>query len=141
MLAIRTLGSRVFDRINKGVLLDISFLMTAVGYLALSLTTESTPIIPIALLFGAGLGLGFPALNSLMFIYSEPRFRALNANLMMLALHMGYFIGPILGGSLVNHNGYTGFLLTWMALNLGAFTFCALLLRDPRAAKKTTDQN
>jgi MFS family permease len=137
MLAIRTLGSGVFDRINKGVLLDLSFFMTAMGYLALSFTTTTTPIIPIALLFGIGLGLGYPALNSLMFLYSEPRFRALNANLMMLALHMGYFIGPILGGSLVNHTGYTGFLLTWMALNLGALTFCALLLRDPNAVKRT----
>lgn len=136
MLAIRTLGSRVFDRMNKGVLLDLSFFMTSLGYLALSFTTTPAPIMPIALLFGLGLGLGYPALNSLMYLYSEPRFRALNANLMMMALHLGYFIGPVLGGSIVNHTGYTGFLLAWMALNLTALTFCALLLRDPSAAKR-----
>jgi MFS family permease len=75
-----------------------------------------------------------------MYLYSEPRFRALNANLMMMALHLGYFIGPALAGSLVNHTGYTGFLLAWMALNLTAFTFCAIFLRDPSAGKKITSE-
>jgi MFS family permease len=135
MLVIRTLGSRLFDRLSKVWLLSLAFCLTSGGYLALSFTTTTAPIMPIALIFGVGLALGYPALNSLMFLYSEPRLRTLNANLMMMALQLGYFLGPLVGGALVERTGYQGFFLAWMGMNFTCFVVCALLLRTPAQAK------
>ncbi|MGD8561453.1 MAG: MFS transporter [Desulfarculaceae bacterium] len=131
MLAIRTFGSRIFDRYSKVLLLKLAFLFAAGGFLALAFTTTTAPVIPIALLFGMGASLGYPALNSLMFLYSEPHLRSLNANLMMLALQVGYFFGPLTGGFLVVHMGFQGFFLAWMGLNLAAFGASTLLLHNP----------
>ncbi len=138
MLVIRTLGSRLFDRVSKVWLLSLAFFLTSCGYLALVFTSTPAWIMPISLIFGVGLALGYPALNALMYLYSEPQLRVLNANLMMMALQLGYFLGPLVGGSLVVHTGYTGFFLAWMGINLACFVVCALLLRTPKAVGQPT---
>ena len=66
---------------------------------------------PAAVLLGCGMGVGSPSLNAFMYELSEPAFRGLNANLMMLSLQGGSFLGPILGGAAVAAWGYDGFLL------------------------------
>ncbi|MCB2227035.1 MAG: MFS transporter [Desulfarculaceae bacterium] len=133
MLAIRTFGSGIFDRISKVVLLCIAFALSALSYLALYLVEDPYWISPIAVVFGVGLALGFPALNSLMYLHSEPQDRAMNANLMMMALQAGYFLGPLAAGLAVSRLGYDAFFLLWLGLCLAGLAVCALVLRTPPA--------
>lgn len=61
-----------------------------------------------------GMGLGNPAMNALMFLVSEPRFKGVNSNLMTMALQMGNSLGPVLGAAASHHAGYrASWPLTW----------------------------
>ncbi|MCF8034860.1 MAG: MFS transporter [Desulfarculaceae bacterium] len=131
MLAIRTFGSGIFDRVSKVALLCAAFFLAGCGHLALALLEGAYWIVPIAVIFGVGLALGFPSLNSLMYLHSEPRYRAMNANLMMMALQAGYFLGPMVGALVVAWGGYHAFFLVWVGLNLAGLISCVLVLRTP----------
>lgn len=86
-------------------------------------------LIPIAVVFGIGMGLSAPALNSLMFTVSESEYRGFNANMMMLTVHLGAFLGPLMGGIMVDLLGYSGFLWVAVAGTLGAALVFMLLGR------------
>ncbi|WP_432734965.1 MFS transporter [Maridesulfovibrio sp. FT414] len=110
MIALRLFGGTVFDRFSKRGLIVAAFLINAVGFLMLMGLSDEAMLLPIAAVFGIGMGLSAPALNSLMFTVSEPRFRSFNVNMMMFTVHMGSFLGPLLGGVMVDMFGYGGFL-------------------------------
>ncbi len=48
-----------------------------------------------------------PVLSGLMFDVSEPRFRALNTNLAFEMFQAGFFVGPLAGGAILVHSGYS----------------------------------
>jgi MFS family permease len=119
MIGIRLVGGRLFDRFDKARLAAFSFGMIALGHLALSnLPIATAPLV--GAFFGLGLGAGYPALNGLVFELSEPRFRPLNANLMMFAVQLGSFLGPAVGGALVARAGYPGYFGGSILLALGS---------------------
>jgi MFS family permease len=66
-----------------------------------------------------------------MFEVSPPRFRPLNANLILFATQAGFFLGPVLGGALVARWGYHGYFLFSIALALAA-AFISILLAAKR---------
>ncbi|NDV22944.1 MFS transporter [Desulfovibrio sp. JC022] len=113
MITIRLLGGAVFDRFSKRGLIVTAFIFTATGFVLLNGLHDESMLLPIAVVFGIGMGLSAPALNSLMFVVSEPCFRSFNVNMMMFTVHMGSFLGPFLGGIAVDSIGYSGFL--WIA--------------------------
>jgi MFS family permease len=119
MIGIRLVGGRLFDRFDKARLAAFSFGMIALGHLALAiLPIGAAPLLGV--FFGLGLGAGYPALNGLVFELSEPRFRPLNANLMMFAVQLGSFLGPAVGGALVARAGYPGYFGGSILLGLGS---------------------
>jgi MFS family permease len=119
MIGIRLVGGRLFDRFDKARLAAFSFGMIALGHLALAiLPIGAAPLL--AAFFGIGLGAGYPALNGLVFELSAPRFRPLNANLMMFAVQLGSFLGPAVGGALVARAGYPGYFGGSILLGLGS---------------------
>ena len=119
MIGIRLVGGRLFDRFDKARLAAFSFGMIALGHLALAiLPIGAAPLL--GAFFGLGLGAGYPALNGLVFELSEPRFRPLNANLMMFAVQLGSFLGPAVGGALVARAGYPGYFGGSILLGLGS---------------------
>jgi MFS family permease len=119
MIGIRLVGGRLFDRFDKARMATFSFGMIALGHLALAiLPIGAAPLL--AAFFGLGLGAGYPALNGLVFELSEPRFRPLNANLMMFAVQLGSFLGPAVGGALVARAGYPGYFGGSILLGLGS---------------------
>jgi MFS family permease len=134
MMAIRLLGGRLFDRLDKMVLAGISFTLVAVGHLALHELPGPWAIAPIAVLFGIGMGAGYPAINGYMFEVSEPRFRALNANLMLFAVQAGSFLGPSIGGGVVARGGYGGYFVFSIVLALGSAALLPLVSRQRRTA-------
>lgn len=128
MIVIRLLAGRLFDRVNKVRLVAASFGLIAVGHLALGhAPPRAVPLV--GALFGLGLGGGYPAINGLMFDFSAPRMRPLNANLMLFAVQGGSFLGPAVGGFLVAHHGYRGYFLASIGLALGAAALSGLLVR------------
>ncbi|NDV27815.1 MFS transporter [Desulfovibrio sp. JC010] len=110
MIAIRLFGGAIFDRFSKRGLIVTAFMLTAVGFVMLNGLHDESMLLPIAVIFGTGMGLSAPALNSLMFVVSEPRFRSFNVNMMMFTVHAGSFFGPLMGGIAVDYMGYDGFL-------------------------------
>jgi MFS family permease len=128
MIVIRLLAGRLFDRVNKLWLMGSSFGIIALAHLALGHAPPATvPLV--GALFGLGLGAGYPAINGLMFDFSAPRFRPLNANLMLFAVQGGSFLGPAVGGALVAHRGYRGYFLASVAMALCSAGLTGLLAR------------
>jgi len=128
MIAIRLLAGRLFDRVNKVRLMAASFLTIAVAHLAL-LAAGAGAIPLVGGLFGLGLGAGYPAINGLMFDFSAPRLRPLNANLMLFAVQGGSFLGPALGGALVARRGHVGYAAASVGLARAAVAVSAALPR------------
>lgn len=110
MIAVRVLANRVFDRIPKARLIRVSFALSAASFGVMAAATSLAMLYLAALVMGLGMGLGSPALYGLMFSVSEPRFKAVNSNLMMVALQIGNFLGPMLGAFSVHQLGFSGFL-------------------------------
>ena len=123
MIFIRLLGGRLFDAVDKARLVGTCFIIVAMGHLALDHLPGTWAVPLVGVLFGLGMGLGYPAINGLMFQISALRFRSLNANLMLFAVQAGFFLGPVVGGALVAHWGYHGYFLASCAL---AFVAAAL---------------
>ena len=131
MILLRIFANRIFDAVPKIRLIRFCYLVTAGAFLLLYFAHGLALAFAAAVLLGVGMGVGSPSLNAFMYELSEPAYRGLNANLMMLSLQSGSFLGPILGGAAVAAFGYGGFLLvgaaaclcgTALSLGLGANT-------------------
>lgn len=129
MIGVRVLASRVFDRVRKTRLIALSFGLTAASCAMAAVAREQWQALASAVVMGVGMGLGTPAMNSLMFHISQPRFKGMNTNLMTMAQQMGYFLGPMLGSLAVHRLGYTGFLALDVALCCAALAVCAAYAR------------
>lgn len=128
MIIVRLLGGRLFDALNKVRLVIGSFLVVAVGHLTLGHLPGNWAVPLVGFLFGAGMGAGYPAINGLMFQLSPPRFRPLNANMMLFAVQAGFFIGPVIGGALVARHSYAGYFHASILFSIAAALTCVPLL-------------
>jgi len=129
MLVIRVLGSRLFDEVKKPYLILWCYALTALGFGMLWATNGLGMEVATALVLGLGMGVGPPSLNALMYGLSDAPMKAVNSNLMVMALQAGNFLGPILGGVAVGLMGYSGFLAVGIAANVGGMALCVLFLR------------
>jgi len=111
MVVIRLMGGQIFDRFSKVGLVTIALLLTGTGFWLLRLIIDTAWIFPIAVVFGLGMGLCVPPLNSLMYLVSSPQYRGYNANMMMLTVHFGTFTGPVMGSWIIDAAGYDLFLI------------------------------
>ena len=123
MIAIRLLGGQIFDRFSKVVLVIIALLATGGGFGLLRLIHDTAWILPIAVVFGLGMGLCVPPLNSLMYLVTKPPYRGFNANMMMLSVHFGNFMGPFVGAWIIDAGGYDLFLTAGILITGGAAGF------------------
>jgi MFS family permease len=115
MIAIRLLGGRFFDRLNKKTVLLVSLLLLSMAY---TLLVKAAPgvFLFLGFVFGLGWSLYAPLLNSLLFEHSPPSSRGLNLNLSMVTLQGGYLIGPTVGTLVLAALGYPGL-----------FVYCGLM--------------
>jgi len=127
MIVLRLLGGRIFDALDKRKLVMASAALVALGYGALDHLPGLWAFPLAALLFGVGMGSSSPALYGLMFELSPPRFRSVNANLMLCAVQLGFVLGPILGVGVVARFGYHGFFVVCAALAALTGAFSAFL--------------
>lgn len=126
MIALRVFANRIFDLVPKIQLIRFCYAVTGGTFLLLYASRTQGLAYLAAVLLGCGMGVGSPSLNAFMYELSAPAFKSLNANLMMLSLQGGSFLGPILGSAAVGLYGYDGFLLVGagacllgLALSLG----------------------
>jgi len=129
MLVIRVLGSRLFDEVKKPLLVLWCYGLTALGFGMLWGTHGQGMMVATALVLGLGMGVGPPSLNALMYALSAPPVKAVNSNLMVMALQTGSFLGPILGGLAVGFLGVTGFLGVGLLANMGGMWLALYFLR------------
>ncbi|HWR02845.1 MAG TPA: MFS transporter, partial [Humidesulfovibrio sp.] len=129
MLAIRVFASRLFDEVKKPLLVLWCYGLTALGFGMLWGTYGVGMETATALVLGLGMGVGPPSLNALMYALSEPQVKAVNSNLMVMALQAGNFLGPILGGAAVGLIGYPGFLAVGLLANVGGMWLALDFLR------------
>jgi MFS family permease len=129
MILIRIFASRLFDEVKKPYLILWCYGLTALGFGMLWGTYDQPMVVATALVLGLGMGVGPPSLNALMYALSDQPLKAVNSNLMVMALQAGNFLGPILGGVAVGFLGYSGFLAVGLAANLGGMWLSVNFLR------------
>lgn len=101
IITLRITCGHLLDRVDKGRVLFFAFLELAVlvplfGWAGIPLVLFS-----MAGLYGVGMAMSMPLLNSSMLQVSPPNLRTYNANLMMVAVDAGFFAGPFVGGALM----------------------------------------
>jgi len=127
MMVIRLMGGRLFDEFDKARLAGMCFIIVGLAHLALDNLPGTWAVPLVGVMFGLGMGLGYPAINGLMLQVSAERFRSLNANLMLFAVQAGFFLGPVVGGVLVAHWEYHGYFLASAVLAFLVASLSAVL--------------
>lgn len=100
-ITVRVCGGHLLDRIDKGRVLVGAFLGLAVLLPLFGQAGTPAVLFSMAALYGTGMALTMPLLNASMQHVSPPKLRAFNANLLMVAVDAGFFVGPFLGGLLL----------------------------------------
>lgn len=103
----RLMASAVFDKLNKPKLLTGFLVWLGLGFFALAHVRGEAAFYAMGLFMGLGWGIVMPLLSSLTFDFSNPRFRAMNSNLVMQMFQIGFFIGPVMGDVILMHGGYS----------------------------------
>lgn len=135
MVLLRLFGSTIFDRFSKHYLILSAFLVTGLGYGVLAVGVFGWAFFATAVLFGAGMGLCIPPLNALLYHHGEPQFRGYNANMMLLVMHGGSFLGPSGGSLLIAAGGYPAYCMGAIALTLAASLVIFALKQSTQAEK------
>jgi MFS family permease len=123
MILIRLFGGQIFDKFSKVALVFCALMLTSAGFGLLLSVPDSGWFFPIAAVFGLGMGLCVPPLNSLMYLVTKPRYRGYNANMMMLSVHFGNFAGPFVGAWIIDAGGYDRFLFASILISTSAAVF------------------
>lgn len=105
-IAVRLFGGPLLDKGSKARLLVFSLSGLVAAYFILAHTSGLYLFYGLGLGFGICWGVAMPLLNGLIFDCSAPRFRALNTNLAMVMFQGGFFLGPLLGGWILNDWDY-----------------------------------
>jgi len=134
MIAIRLLGGRIFDRLNKKRMMMLSLILLSVAYTLLVWTRPGIFLI-LGFIFGLGWSLYAPLLNSLLFEFSPPASRGLSLNLSMVMLQAGYLIGPTIGTLILAEVGFSGLFIYCGLLPFLAACLVFFFIRKGKAQK------
>lgn len=132
MIAIRLLGSWLFDRYSKAVLCAAGLLLTALCYALLPLCASGLFFVLLAGGTGLGWGIVMPLQAAAMFDLSPPAARAMNQNLLVVMMQGGFFLGPFIGGQVLARFDFTFLFFLLAGLTIAA---AALLLLVPRPSE------
>ncbi|CCO24450.1 MFS transporter [Maridesulfovibrio hydrothermalis] len=140
MVVLRLLLGPLLDRFNKAGLTIGSLLVMTVGLLLLIHVDTIEGFYFTAVVYGTGVGIAVPLMNSLMFIISRPDYRGLNTNLMLEMVDAGYFVGPALCGFAIA-SGLSRITILYCCAGLLVAAACMLLffLRLTKAKERVYD--
>lgn len=100
-ITVRLVFGGKFNTIDQSGTLAKGFFGLALLLPLFPLAWAPWALLCMAPLYGTGMALTMPLINATMLKVSPPRLRAFNANLLMVAVDAGFFVGPLLGGALV----------------------------------------
>jgi predicted MFS family arabinose efflux permease len=106
-ITVRVAAGSSFDRINKTHLVTAAMVGLSIGYLALAHVDGRVAFFGLGAVLGLGWGVAMPVFNGLLFDLSLPQYRAFNTNLGLQMFQGGFFFGPFIGGTVVDHSGFT----------------------------------
>ena len=131
MMLSRFFGGMLFDRFDKVVLSTVGFSIIAVSYALLPFAARPALFFALALPLGLGWGVVMPLQSALMFDRSSVAARALNQNLLMAMMQVGFFVGPAAAGVLLGAAGFGGlFAAAALATLIAALATAALRRAD-----------
>jgi MFS family permease len=125
-IAVRLFGGPLLDKGSKVRSLVFSLFGLAAAYFIMAHTSGVFLFYGLGLGFGLCWGVAMPLLNGLIFDKSESRFRAINTNLAMVMFQGGFFLGPLLGGWILNAWDYKILYYACGWLILGALALMPL---------------
>jgi predicted MFS family arabinose efflux permease len=128
-IAVRLFGGSRLDKGSKRRTLTVSLIGLAAAYPFLAVSSGPVLFFGLGLVFGFFWGLAMPLLNSMIFDHSPPRFRAMNTNLAMVMFQGGFFLGPLLGGWILNGGDYRTLYYTCGAMMVAALGFIPLITK------------
>jgi len=134
-IIVRLVGGRYMDRGNKLRILLFSLILLLMGYVLLAHSRSHAVFFSLAVFFGIGWGVALPLLNGLVFDYSSPRLRSLNANLGLEMFQGGFFLGPLLGGLVLASGSYRTLYYVCGGLIVVAIILLASLLSAEKSQK------
>lgn len=138
-ISVRVLGGSILDRVDKGRTLLATFLCMGLLLPLFAQAGGTASLFTMATLYGTGMALTMPLINASMFSISSPRLRAYNANLLMVAVDAGFFVGPFAGGAVLAWDLGHGVLFgLGGALMLGAALCVRPVARIMREAASAT---
>lgn len=132
-VGVRLLAGRMLDKLRKEKVLLVALGLLELGYAALANVVGPYTFYGVGLFLGLGWGMAMPLLNGLVFDVSEPRFRALNTNLVFQMFQGGFLVGPIVGGAVLSGYGYGLMFYSCGAMILMAMCFAAPMVVGTRA--------
>lgn len=133
--------TRLFSGNHLDTLPRIPVIHTCALCLAMSLVGfalgPAWAFIPLACLYGLGLGLLYPLLAAIIYDGSSPETRSINSNMMMLTFDFSAAAGPLMGGFVISAGfGYSGvFLLATCVICLSSLAMLCYSLKLRKAAK------
>lgn len=123
MIAVRSAGTALFDRLDKSRLLMGALTALVACLIALPGVRSGSAFFLLAALYGGSVGIAIPVLNALLFSASRPALRGLNTNMTLFAMDAGYFLTPYVCGALIAVGADFGLLFYAAA----SFAFLSLL--------------
>ncbi len=122
-IGVRLIAGSLFDRMNKSLLISFTMLGLAAAYSLLGYVHNTTEFFMLGGLLGIGWGIAMPVFNGLMFDISSSRFQAFNLNLGLQMFQGGFFLGPFIGGPIVDKWGFSALFNVCAVMNLSALIF------------------
>lgn len=118
-ILVRIVCGKLLDRVNRAAMLAFFLLALALCFLLFSQAEAPAGILALAGLYGVCLGFVMPQLNAAMFVLSPRHLRGLNTNMMLFTMDAGFWMGPVLAGTLLAMGAdYAGLFLAFAALPL-----------------------
>jgi len=118
MILIRVFMLKAFDKYSKIQICNIGIIMAAIGYFVLPFFQSSAVFISLAAVMGIGWGVSMAMQPAVLFDISAPAVKEINQNLFMVTVYIGFFLGPLVNGFIIDYFGYTTFFITTSLLTL-----------------------
>jgi MFS family permease len=137
MIAVRALGSVLFDRMDKPSTLKAGLILLILCIIIFLHADSPAAFYLLSGVYGFCMGIILPLLIALLFSASPPSLRSLNTNLNLFTLDMAYFLMPYLGGALIAFGA--GFAVLFYTAAGFVLLSLALIVRLSHLREKGTD--
>jgi MFS family permease len=102
LLAARPFFGKLADRVSMEKVLIPSLIVFALSYVAVALGRNLGMMLLGAVLAAIGFGAANPSIQTLCIRSVEPERRGVASNTQFFGMDLGYFIGPLIGGMILN---------------------------------------